>query len=116
MEVDKRSGTRTRCEAGTKRRPGRNRAGVQTRALLLSEAERLFAEHGVEGVALRDITAATGSNIAAINYHFGSKDQLYAHVWRRAFEAANAAYPPEGGLGPEAAPEGDSHPGRQARL
>lgn len=54
----------------------RNRAGVQTRALLMSEAERLFAEKGIEHVAVRDITEATGTNIAAINYHFGSKHGL----------------------------------------
>jgi AcrR family transcriptional regulator len=57
-------------------RAPRNRAGVQTRAVLLSEAERLFAERGIEHVAVRDITEAAGANIAAINYHFGSKRGL----------------------------------------
>ncbi len=36
----------------------------------------MFAERGIENVALRDITAATDTNIAAINYHFGSKRGL----------------------------------------
>lgn len=57
-------------------RPVRNRAGVQTRALLMSEAERLFAERGIDHVAVRDITEATGANVAAVNYHFGSKQGL----------------------------------------
>jgi AcrR family transcriptional regulator len=39
-------------------------------------AARLFAERGIEHVAVRDITDATGTNIAAINYHFGSKHGL----------------------------------------
>jgi AcrR family transcriptional regulator len=49
---------------------------VQTRALLLSVAERLFAERGLEQVAVRDITEGAGANIAAVNYHFGSKRGL----------------------------------------
>lgn len=49
---------------------------MQTRALLLSVAERLFAERGIEQVAVRDITEGAGANIAAVNYHFGSKRGL----------------------------------------
>jgi TetR/AcrR family transcriptional regulator, regulator of cefoperazone and chloramphenicol sensitivity len=45
------------------------------------------------------------ANIAAVNYHFGSKDQLYAKVWRRAFDESLKAYPPEGGVEPDAPAE-----------
>ncbi len=40
-------------------------------------AERLFAEHGIEGVSLRQIGSAAGNaNNSAVRYHFGSKDAL----------------------------------------
>ena len=67
---------KARGREGEQGRSVRNRAGVQTRAILLSEAERLFAERGVEHVAVRDITEAAGANVAAVNYHFGSKQGL----------------------------------------
>ena len=50
---------------------------------LLDAAEHLFSEHGFEGTSVRDIAAAAGCNIAAVNYYFGSKDKLYTEVWRR---------------------------------
>ncbi len=46
------------------------------RARLLAAAERLFAERGMAGAGLREITAAAGTNLAAVNYHFGSKEKL----------------------------------------
>jgi len=50
---------------------------VVTRAKLVSIAERLFAERGIEGVSLSDINKAAGQrNKNATNYHFGSKDGL----------------------------------------
>jgi AcrR family transcriptional regulator len=47
-----------------------------TKALILDTAERLFAEQGFAAVSMRDITSAAGVNLAAVNYHFGSKDEL----------------------------------------
>ena len=44
-----------------------------TKSRLLRVAERLFAEHGFDGVSVRQLTAAAGVNLAAVNYHFGSK-------------------------------------------
>lgn len=49
-------------------------SGARTR--ILSAAARLFAERGMAGVGLREITAAAGVNLAAVNYHFGSKERL----------------------------------------
>lgn len=46
------------------------------RARILAAAARLFAERGLAGVGLREITAAAGTNLAAVNYHFGSKEKL----------------------------------------
>jgi len=55
--------------------------GVQDR--LLDAAEELFCEHGFEGTSIRDLTARAKCNIAAVNYHFGGKRQLYIEMFRR---------------------------------
>ncbi len=54
-----------------------------TKEKILDEAERLFADHGFAGTSLRDITAAAGVNLAAVNYHFGSKEELIKAVFER---------------------------------
>lgn len=61
--------------------------GAQTRERLLDAAERLFAEKGFAATSVRDITAAAASNIAAVNYHFGGKYNLYNEVFRRRMAA-----------------------------
>lgn len=76
--------------------------GVKTRNRILKAASEVFAEKGYRDATVEDICRHAKTNVAAINYHFGSKDRLYAEVWRDAFDAAMAAYPPEGGLGPDA--------------
>ncbi|MHC4529600.1 MAG: CerR family C-terminal domain-containing protein, partial [Planctomycetota bacterium] len=50
---------------------------------LLDAAEELFCEHGFAGTSVRDLAAAAKCNIAAVNYYFGGKENLYAEVWRR---------------------------------
>jgi AcrR family transcriptional regulator len=52
-----------------------------TKSRLLTVAERLFAEHGFAGVSVRQLTAAAGVNLAAVNYHFGSKEGLLAAIF-----------------------------------
>jgi AcrR family transcriptional regulator len=49
---------------------------IETRLKILDMAERLFGEEGYKAVSLRHITAAAGVNLAAIHYHFGSKEEL----------------------------------------
>lgn len=61
-----------------------------TRDRLLDEAERLFAERGFYDVSVREITAAAGSNTAAVNYHFGSKKNLYLAVFSERWTARAA--------------------------
>src|SRR5213596_4249190 len=56
-------------------------ASDQTRTSILSAAERLYADRGFADVTLRDIFAAAGVNLAAVNYHFGSKDELIAELF-----------------------------------
>lgn len=54
-----------------------------TRERILDAAERLFMESGYEGTSMRLITGAAGVNLAAVNYHFGSKEALLREVFRR---------------------------------
>jgi AcrR family transcriptional regulator len=52
-----------------------------TRSAILTAAERLYADRGFADVTLRDIVAAADVNLAAVNYHFGSKDELIAELF-----------------------------------
>lgn len=54
-----------------------------TKDKILDAAERLFAEHGLGETSLRQITAKAGVNLAAVNYHFQSKDALIQAVYSR---------------------------------
>lgn len=54
-----------------------------TTSRILDVSERLFVEHGFEGTSLRMITQQAGVNLAAVNYHFGSKDKLFEAVFLR---------------------------------
>jgi AcrR family transcriptional regulator len=60
-----------------------NSAGRDTRERLLSAGERLFATRGIDAVSVRDITDAAGANLAAINYHFGSRHGLIVAIVQR---------------------------------
>ncbi len=55
-----------------------------TRDRLLDTAERLFAEHGYQATTMRMVTTEAAANIAAVNYHFGSKQALLEAVVHRA--------------------------------
>lgn len=67
---------------------GDDRADTRTR--LLDAAERLFGEQTFRSTTLRQITAAAGANIAAVHYHFGSKDELFQAVFHRRVGPINA--------------------------
>ena len=54
-----------------------------TRSRILDAAENLFMEHGFDPTTLRMITAVAHANLAAVNYHFGSKEALIEEVFRR---------------------------------
>lgn len=54
-----------------------------TKERILSAAEELFAKHGFAGASLRQVTSAANVNLAAVNYHFGSKDNLINELFRR---------------------------------
>ncbi len=58
---------------------------------ILDAAEALFAEQGLHVATLRQITRSAGVNLAAVNYHFGSKQALLLAVFRRRLDALNRA-------------------------
>ena len=60
-----------------------NSLAFSTKDRLLNCAEQLFAENGFASTSLRQLTALADVNIAAVNYHFGSKDNLINEVFRR---------------------------------
>ena len=60
-----------------------------TRDRILDASERLFAQHGFDAVSLRKITSEAEANLAAVNYHFGSKDELIVAVIGRYLEPIN---------------------------
>jgi AcrR family transcriptional regulator len=60
-----------------------------TKSRILDVAEALFMEHGFEATSLRQITSAAGVNLAAVNYHFGSKEELFQAVLTRRLDPMN---------------------------
>jgi AcrR family transcriptional regulator len=62
-------------------------ARPSARENILDCAERLFAEHGLEGVSLRAINADAGLSPAALHYHFGTKEALVAALLERRMPA-----------------------------
>jgi len=63
----------------------------ETQTRILDAAEELFLQHGFEGASMRMLTARASVNLAAINYHFGSKDALIEAVLRRRLDPMNAS-------------------------
>lgn len=77
------------AEGAMNLRPVKPMGETQTR--ILDAAEELFLLHGFEGASMRMLTARAGVNLAAINYHFGSKDALIEAVLRRRLDPMNAS-------------------------
>jgi AcrR family transcriptional regulator len=63
----------------------------ETRTRILDVAEELFMQHGFEGASMRMLTTKAGVNLAAVNYHFGSKHALIEAVFRRRLDPMNVA-------------------------
>jgi len=53
---------------------------TDTKEQIISVAERLFAERGFAGTTLRSVVSEAGVNLAAVHYHFGSKEELFRAV------------------------------------
>jgi AcrR family transcriptional regulator len=80
-----------------------------TREHLLDVAGEVFAEVGFRAATVRQICQRAGANIAAVNYHFGDKEKLYAAVLRKSVGSAFEKYPPDLGLKPNSTPEEKLH-------
>jgi AcrR family transcriptional regulator len=72
---------------------------------LLAVASEIFAEKGYRDATIAEISRRAGTNIAAVNYHFGDKETLYREAWRHSFLKSIKAHPPDGGVSAEAPPE-----------
>ncbi len=68
-------------------------------------ATQVFAATGFRAATVRDICARAGVNLAAVNYHFGGKEDLYIEVLRRNCRRALEHFPPDGGTAPNAPAE-----------
>lgn len=81
------------AEAGEKVRNGRQAKGAfqgRTKERILDAAEQMIARHGFHGTSLRMLTAEAGVNLAAVNYHFGSKEALLGAVFNRRLSPLNS--------------------------
>ena len=63
------------------------RGSEEARDRLLDAAEKLFCEKGFHATSVRELTAEANCNIAAVNYHFGGKENLYREMFRRQFQS-----------------------------
>ncbi len=61
----------------------------ETQIKIIEAAETEFALHGYGGASIRAITSSAGVNTAAINYHFGSKEDLFKEIFRYRIEPIN---------------------------
>ncbi|MEP7070625.1 MAG: TetR/AcrR family transcriptional regulator [Usitatibacter sp.] len=62
---------------------------ADTKTRILDAAETLFMEHGFEATSLRSLTTAASVNLAAVNYHFGTKEELFQAVLTRRLDPMN---------------------------
>ena len=58
------------------------RSSIETKARIKAAALELFAEKGLDCVTTRALSSEADANVAAINYHFGGKDELTVEVFR----------------------------------
>ena len=73
-----------------KPRPRKPADERDTTERLLDTAERLFAEHGFDGIGMRALAEEAGVNLGAATYHYGSKEGLYVEAFMRRFRPTNA--------------------------
>jgi len=67
-----------------------NSSTADTRELILNAAGQIFAQHGFHATTVRQITREAGANLAAVNYHFRDKQELYLNVLKRAYSSATS--------------------------
>ncbi len=81
------------------------KGAAKTPKSLLAAASEVFAEKGYRDATIAEICERAKANVAAVNYHFGDKETLYAEAWRHSFSESVKAHPPDGGVSDGAPPE-----------
>ena len=76
-----------------------------TRSRILQAAAQVFLERSFEGATIREICTRAGANVAAVNYHFGSKEALHAAALEDVMHTCHQRYPMDEGMDPTLAPE-----------
>ncbi len=76
--------------------------GQETRQKLLVAAGEIFAKKGFWETTNAAICEKANVNTASVNYHFGSKENLYIEAWKYSFEKSIKVHPPDGGISPKA--------------
>lgn len=87
---------------------------LEARKRLLAAAEELFAERGFASVSVRDLAERAKVNIAAVNYYFGGKENLYLETMRYSFRNTRRALPKLEALLTAAQEAGTKEAARQA--
>jgi AcrR family transcriptional regulator len=77
----------------------------ETRIRILEAAAAIFAKHGFASTTIRQICSKAQVNLAAVNYHFGSKEGLYRETIRYVRSRAYESYPTTYGLDADSSPE-----------
>jgi TetR/AcrR family transcriptional regulator, regulator of cefoperazone and chloramphenicol sensitivity len=79
--------------------------GLETRQRIVEAAARVFADHGFHEATHAAISELAEVNTASINYHFGSKADLYVETWIYLEQQADLIHPMDGGVSSDASPE-----------
>jgi len=75
-----------------------------TKARLLQAGRQVFAERGLKNATVREICDRAEANVAAVCYHFGSKEELYVAVLKDYIEREERRHPRDQGLTPGSTP------------
>jgi AcrR family transcriptional regulator len=75
-----------------------NQGNQKIKQQLVAAASSVFVEKGFREARVSEICKQAGANIAAVNYHFGSKENLYREAWKHSFSESIQQYPPDGGI------------------
>ena len=74
---------------------GQLKRAEKSRSRVLNAACKVFGKKGYRDAKIADICRQAGTNVAAVNYYFGSKAALYAEAWKQAFQKDILPDPPD---------------------